>query len=192
MALEDIFRALEEQAQKEREEILGAAEAQAEAIEADAEDQAARICSACVENADTMLDLRSAREVNATRLEAKKSVARVKQEAVAAAFERAAESFASLRSSPEYPAIFRTLAAEAFEGVNGTVKVLVDPADEELARTTLAEMDVEAEVATDLTSHGGLVIAMDEGRVMRRNTVEDRLDKVETGIQSKVAEIFFS
>ncbi len=192
MALEDIFRALEEQAEREREEILSAARAQAEAIEADATDQAARICSACVENADATLDLRSAREVNAARLEAKKRVAKVKQEAVAAAFERAAVSFEGLRSSPEYREVFRTLAAEALDGVDGSVRVLVDPADEELARATLADMGVEAEVDTSLTSHGGLVVAMDGGRVMRRNTVEDRLSKVEAGIQSRVAEIFFS
>ncbi len=192
MALEDIFRALEEQAEKEREEILSAARAQAEAIEADAVDQAARICSACVENADTTLNLRSAREVNAARLEAKKQVAKVKQEAVAAAFEHAAESLGDLRSSPDYPEIFRSFAAEALDGVDGVETVQVDPADEDFARTTLADMGVAAEVNTDITSRGGLAVVMDGGRVIRRNTVEDRLAKVETGIQSKVAEILFS
>ncbi len=192
MALEDIFRALEEQAQQERDDILKAAALQAEAITADAADQAARICSTCVETADEALGKRASREANAARLEGRKRVAAVKQKAIAESFDRAAGVLSEVRASSRYPDVFRALAEEVFEGVEEGVTVLVDPLDEELARATLEQMGVSAELKAEQGTSGGLTVVMGEGRIVKRNTLADRLEKVRTDIESQVAEILFS
>ena len=192
MALEDIFRALDEQADKECEDILATARAQAEAIVADAEEQAAGICSACVEHTESAMQRKAAKQTNAARLDGKKKVASVKEAAVSDAFEKSAERLTSIRTHDTYPGIFKSLVSEALKGVSGDMVVLVDPADEALARQTLGELGVDAEVRTELTTSGGVAVLTGNGRIMRRNTLEDRLDKVHSSIQSDVAELLFS
>jgi vacuolar-type H+-ATPase subunit E/Vma4 len=192
MALEDIFRALDEQADKEVEDILATARAQAEAIEADAEEQAAGICSACVEHTESAMQRKAAKQTNAARLEGKKKVASVKEAAVSDAFDKAAERLSSLRTSDTYPAVFKSLVSEAMTGVSGDVALLVDPADEALARQTLGELGIDAEVRAELSTSGGVAVLTGNGRIMRRNSIEDRLDKVRHSIRSDVAEILFS
>ena len=192
MALEDIFRALDEQADKECEDILSTARAQAEAIVADAEEQAAGVCQACVDHTATAMERKSTKQINAARLEGKKKVASVKEAAVSEAFDKAADSLSSARSQASYPAVFKVLVQEAIAGVTGDMVLLVDPADEALGRQVLDELGVDAAVKADLSASGGVAVLTGNGRIMRRNTFEDRLDKVRHSIQSEVAEILFS
>ena len=192
MALEDIFRALDEQADKECEDIVATARAQAEAIVADAEEQAAGICTACVEHTESAMQRKSAKQINAARLEGKKKVASVKEAAVRDAFDKAADELASIRSRDTYPGVFKSLVSEAVAGVSGDMALLVDPADEALARRTLEELGIDAAVKAELSTRGGVAVLTGTGRIMRRNTFEDRLEKVSHSIQSDVAEILFS
>lgn len=192
MALEDIFRALDEQADKECEDILATARAQAAAIVADAEEQAARTCSACVERTETVMRRKAAQQVNAARLDMKKRVAAVKQESINEVFVRADGALAKVRSSPAYADVFRALLREAVDGVSGTVAVLVDPADEALARSVAAEAGFDAEIRAVLSTAGGVAVETGGGRVVRHNTFEDRVEKVRDSMQSDVAEILFS
>jgi len=192
MALEDIFRALDEQADKECDDILATARAQAEAIKADAEEQAAGICAACVEHTESAMQRKAAKRINAARLEGKKKVAAVKEAAVSDAFAKAGEKLASARTLPTYPGVFKALVAEAIAGLTGDMVLLVDPADEALARQVLGELGVDAEMRADISTSGGVAVLTGNGRIMRRNTFEDRLEKVSHSIQSEVAEILFS
>lgn len=192
MALDDIFRALDEQADEECEQILREARDHGDVILADAEDEAQRIRDQHVADADRVVRTRVAKSMNAAKLEARKRVAAVKEAAVEAAFARAEQTLADARSSARYPEAFRALAAEALAGTEGDIEVVVDPADEKLARDTLAALGVDARVGTDLTTAGGLVVVLPGGRITRRNTLENRLDKVREHAQAAVAEILFS
>jgi V/A-type H+-transporting ATPase subunit E len=192
MALEDIFRALDEQADAECEQILREARDHGDVILADAEEQAEAIRTARVADAERVTRTRASKSVNAAKLDARKRVAAVKEQAVDAAFARASELLKSVRNSERYAAAFQALAKEALEGVEGDAEVMVDPADEALASQTLAELGVQARLKTDMSSTGGLVVVLPGGRIVRRNTLEDRLDKVSEQAQAAVAEIIFS
>ena len=192
MALDDIFRALEEQAQKEREDILSAARAQADAIAEDAAEQAEGLCAARVEKTETIAKLKAAKTMNAVRLEAKKQVASIKDAAVAEAFDTAGDQLASARASEWYTDVFRSLVQEAAEGVSGEVVLLVDPADADLAKSAAADLGIDVEVRGELSTKGGVAVLTGDGRIVRRNTFEDRLEKVRQLVQSDVAEILFS
>lgn len=192
MALEDIFRALEEQAEKECEEILQDARDQAESIGAEASDQADTIRATRTEDASRITRQRASHTVNAAKLEAKKQVAAVKEEAVSDVFDRALKSLDDVRGSAGYPAVFRSLAEEAVAGLEGDLEVWVDPSDAALAEETFKAMSMGVKVRPELETRGGLVVTTDGGRIMRRNTLENRLEKVRLLAQADVAEILFS
>jgi len=192
MALEDIFKALDEQADEECEQLLREARDHGDVILADAEEQAETIRSARVSDAERVTRTRASKSVNAAKLEARKRVAAVKERAVDAAFDRASGLLGSVRGTERYATAFKTLAQEALAGVEGDVEVVVDPADEKLAAETLASLGVSARITTDIKTAGGLVVVMPGGRITRRNTLEDRLDKVREQAQAAVAEIIFS
>ncbi len=192
MALEDIFRALEEQGREESDEILRNAREQAQAISDEATDYADKLRADRVADAEQATRLKAAKSLNKARLESKKRVAAVKEAAVEAVIEAARDELGSLRGAKDYAAMFRALTEEAIAGVDGDITLLVDPADEELARSTIKELGVDAGLQTTLSTRGGVVVAAYGGKVMRRNTFEDRLEKVAGITQADVAEILFS
>jgi V/A-type H+-transporting ATPase subunit E len=192
MGLEDIFKALEEQADKDSEAVLAEARAHAEAIIGEAESSANRSREAHVAAAEKAARSRSTQDLNSVKLEARKQLAGVKERAVNDAFDAALGQLSGIRARADYPAAFRALADEALAGLEGEFVVLVDPADADLARSVLAERGLSAEVRPDLSTTGGLAVSLDGGRIMRRNTLEDRLDKLRGHAQAEVAEILFT
>jgi len=192
MALDDIFEALEQQADAEIEQIMQDARDQAEAIAEQASEDAENTRAARLEQAEKVTRSEASQSVNAAKLESKKKVAAVKEHAVDAAFDDALGMLSSVRGDAGYPAVFRALAQEALKGMSGDVEVHVDPADADLARATISELGVDAVVKPEISTTGGLVAAMQGGRITRRNTFEDRLDKVRHSAQADVAEILFS
>ncbi len=194
MALEDIFRALEEQAEQECQQVLEDARYQADAILEEAQEKAEEVRRRLVEEAEKATRLKASQAVNSARLESKKKIAAIKQETVAEVFGKVPEKAKDFRGSDSYPSTFEALLKEALVGLEGEddVQVLVDPADVELAKATLSKLGVSAEVKPDISTVGGVVVATDNGRIMRRNTLEDRLDKAQQYIQADVAELLFS
>ena len=128
----------------------------------------------------------------ARRREARKHVAAGKERAIRDVFDAALTGLAGVRARSDYPAIFRALADEALAGVEGEFELLVDAADVDLARQYLGERGAVADVKTDISTTGGLIVVTERGTVLRRNTLEDRLDKLRGLAQADVAEIIFA
>jgi vacuolar-type H+-ATPase subunit E/Vma4 len=70
--------------------------------------------------------------------------------------------------------------------------VHVDPADVDLATRTMVDMGVSAQVLGDIQSAGGLIGELDEGRIVRRNTLEDRLSRARASLQAEAAKALVS
>jgi vacuolar-type H+-ATPase subunit E/Vma4 len=189
MAIEDIFIALEEQGEQESRETLEAAREQAKGIRDDADAQAKDIREKRVELARTAAALKSARAVNSARLDGRRSVAGVKERAIVTAFDEALTKLATVRSGVGYPALFRALADEAVAGLSGGLVLLVDPADEALANAYLKSSGLAATVDATGKTSGGLTVIADGGSMLRRNTLEDRLEKFKIHGQSEIAEV---
>jgi V/A-type H+-transporting ATPase subunit E len=192
MAIEDIFRALEEQADAEVSEVLRIAQVQADAIVHEATDEAERITQARVQAAEESGRARTAKTVNAARLQARRDLAAVRDEAVDRVFTLAAEKLAATRGSASYEAVFKALAEEAMAGVEGECELLVASADAELAKRVVGEIGARCTVSPTLDTIGGVVVASDGGRIVRQNTFESRLAKVRGLAQAKVAEVLTS
>lgn len=192
MALEDIFRALEEQADKDVEAVLEEARAHAAAIREEAEREAQVAKDHRITEAERVARARSAQDLNAVRLEARKKVAAVKERAVRETFDEALTALSQVRSKPEYADVFARLVDEAVSGLEPGWDLLVDPADVDLANSTLAARGLDARVVPELSTAGGVIVSMKGGTVTRRNTLEDRLDKLRGLAQADVAETLFA
>ncbi len=191
MAIEDIFRALEEQADAECKDVLDNAKAQAEAILAEAREEAETIHRRRMEQAEVAVKSKTMQMTNAARLENRRKTAAVKERAIAGVFDGAAEKLAKYRDDPAYAGTFQALLDEALAGVSGPVDVMVDPKDRQLAESVLKTAGLTYEVKDSETS-GGVAVVAGEGRIFRRNTFEDRLAKVRQRSQAMVSEILFS
>ena len=189
MAIEDIFKALEEQGEQESRDALEAAREQARGIDEDAKAQAAHTLEVRAEAARAHAALRTTRVTNSARLEARRTVAGVKEQAIVQAFDQALANMDSLRSRADYPELFRSLAREALDGLSGEVTLMVAPQDESLALETLKESGLPGSVDATAKTRGGLTVAARGGTMLRRNTVEDRLDKYRKTGQSEIAEV---
>ncbi len=192
MALEDIFRALQEQAERDIEETLAEAHAHAAAIMEEARAEASESRVRYLDNAERTARTRSAQSMNAARLETRKQIAGVKEEAVRRAFDEAMAELGKVRDQASYGETFRALLAEALDGVEGEFELLVDPADEALAREALQQMGKTAAIKPEISTAGGVVVSTEGGHVLRRNTLEDRLEKFRGLSQAEVAGVLFA
>lgn len=187
MAIEDIFRALEEQAEDDIRALMGGARSQAAGIAEDADKQAEEVHRRMVSEAESAARTSSMHKLNAARLAAKKRVAAVKGGAIDEVFDAAKQRLADARSNASYPKLFETLLDEALENVEGERAVVVDARDSEIAERLAGQRGVRVE--TGIQTAGGVVVSTHDGRVSRRNTLEDRLEKLRHTSRSDIAEI---
>lgn len=192
MAIEDIFRALEEQADAEVNQILHVATVQADAVEHEARDEAERITKSRIALAEDAVRAKAAKAVNAARLQVRRDLAEVRDGAVDSVFAKAAERLAAMRGTPEYERVFTALAEEALSSIDVECELQVAAADAALAKKVAAKLGAAATVSPTLDTIGGLVISTHDGRVVRRNTFESRLLKVRSLAGARVAEVLTS
>lgn len=192
MALEDIFRALEEQADRDIVVVLAEAKEHAQSILEEAAVEAKLARENRIAQAEEAATQRSMQSLNAVRLEVRKRLAAAKERAVSHVFAEARDALGGIRNREDYPALFKAFVEEAVAGASEGFELLVDPADVDMAHRILSDIGIEASISADIQSSGGVVIAVDNRRIFRRNTLEDRLEKFEGAAQADVAEILFA
>jgi vacuolar-type H+-ATPase subunit E/Vma4 len=191
MAIEDILKALDEQAQADCDAVLDEAREHARLIVEEGTREAQSIHDGFHRQAERAATIEAAKQVNAARLESKMIVSSVKGDAVVDIFDLAKAKLPETRGAG-YEALFSALAAEALAGLDGAVTLHVAPADAQLASKAAAASGLPATVEPTLETAGGLVIEAHGGRVIRRNTLEDRLERTRQRMQADVAKVLFS
>jgi vacuolar-type H+-ATPase subunit E/Vma4 len=191
MAIEDIFRALEEQADAEVAEILRVAQLQADAIGQEASDEADRITESRVGAAAEAAGSRAGKSVNAAKLKARRNLAAAREEAVSKVFDVARERLASMQGSSDYETVFAALLKEA-AGVEGEFEILVAPADVALGEKAAKSLGLTAAVVASPEVANGVVVSFEGGRIVRKNTFDSRLGKVRGLAQAHVAQVLTS
>lgn len=191
MAIEDILKTLDEQAQADCVAVVAEAREHAALILDDAQRSAEVIHENFARQVERIAKSNAAKLVNGARLEAKMEVSSAKGDGVASVFEEAKGKLASVRAV-DYDRLFDLLAAEALADPGGDVAIHVADTDVDRARRAAAANGVAADVVGDLDTTGGLVVEVFGGRIIRRNTLEDRLDRVSQMVQADVARVLFS
>lgn len=192
MAIEDIFRALDEQADEEVNRILHAATVQADAIEHEAREEAERITKAKIEAAEAAVRNKATKAVNSARLQVRRDLAEVRDNAVDAVFDEAAKQLAAMRGTPEYERIFTELLKEASERIDGECEIRVAPEDADLAKKAASGLGLTFTVVPALESIGGVIVSTHEGRVVHDNTFESRLHKARNVAGTHIVEVLTS
>jgi vacuolar-type H+-ATPase subunit E/Vma4 len=191
MAIEDILRALDEQSQADCDAVIAEAKEHAKLILDDAQRSADTVHENYVRQVERIAKSGAAKLVNAARLEAKMEVSSAKGDGVTSVFETSRGRLETLRSA-DYDRLFDALAAEALADASGEVTIRVAAGDVDRAQKAAAAHGVTAQVVGDLDTAGGLVVELSGGRIVRRNTLEDRLDRVSQMVQADVARVLFS
>ena len=192
MAIEDILRALDEQADSDCRALVETAKQQAKSIMADAKAEADRIRVAKVTATETQVRSRAAQMVNAAKLERRRRITAAQESGIDQVYADAGAALSASRGTKEYEDLFRALAREASERSIGDLAVHVAPADAVLAAKVMADLGLKAEIDPSADIRGGLTVISSGGRVFRRNTFDDRLAKVRKHVQSEVARILFA
>jgi len=192
MAIEDILNALEEQAQAECDDVLAEAREHAKLIVEEGEREVQQIHDRYTRQTEHVANLAAAKKINAARLEGKMVASAAKGDALVSVFDQALGKLSELRSSGAYEELFLALAGEALEALDGPVTIHVAPADAALASRAAQAAGLTATIDSTLETAGGLVVEAYGGRVVRRDTLEDRLERARQLIQPDVAKVLFS
>lgn len=192
MAIEDILRALDEQADGDCRALVETAKQQAKSIMADAKAEADRIRVAKVTATEAQVRSRAAQMVNAAKLERRRRITAAQESGIDQVYADAGTALSATRGTKAYDDLFRALAEEASARSIGDLAVQVAPDDEALATKVMSDLGLKADIDASADILGGLTVISSGGRVYRRNTFDDRLAKVRKHVQSEVARILFA
>jgi V/A-type H+/Na+-transporting ATPase subunit E len=181
MAFENLLRSVEESAQERERELREKARVTAESIRSEAKNRAKEIENTYIAEAERSAETERNKELFLARAEIRALQTKNRHQVFQAAFTEARRQLGGFRQDPEYPAIFGRLAREAIAaiGETGNIRIHVDPKDEELCQKTVATLQLPCEIATDLSSMGGLMVSSADGEVIITNTFESRLQRAE-------------
>lgn len=182
MALDDLLRAIQTDADTERREAQEHTAAAAAALVEQARTQAAELEAelATAPERAAQTDADHTRAV--ARLRAAASVRRARELGFGTVVDGVRARLASARSTAGYPDLFATLLSQARAALPAAEELRVDPRDAELAASLAAGLRVDATLATA----GGLELTGSDGRTVR-NTIEVRLANAEPDLRQQFA-----
>ncbi len=170
MALDDLLRAIEADADEERLVADREKAASAAAIVEAAAREAAAV-EAELTRAPEAAALVAADQVRAlARLHAAGTMRVAREDAYASVLDRIRQELSAVRGSATYPAAFRALLDESRAALPDARELRVDRRDDDLATGMAGDLKVVAVLDT----WGGMELADDAGRTVR-NTLEERL-----------------
>jgi V/A-type H+-transporting ATPase subunit E len=141
-----------------------------------AEKESEQLRKSLIDETKRRIDVEKNKKIYSAREQAKDHLARARQEAYLQVFQEAAERLSLLRSNPSYEAFFNAVLSEIIESLGSEkISLHIDKKDETLCRQLIKDTGREFDIFTDLTTQGGLNGSTPDGKVVIRNTVEDRL-----------------
>jgi len=193
LALEDILRALEEQAAEQEKEILAEAETTADHTRNDGVRSAEHIYTVEHERILKPLKGEQARILNEARLYQQSEIQSRKNQLWQEALEAARSKLAEASNGKEYDRALKALISEALPEMNHEVVVVVRPADVKTAKAALKESGrKDATVEEDPECIGGASVSSPTTSTRTVNTLDARLDRFATRHGSELATRLFT
>ena len=189
MALADILRAMEQQAQDEIARVQAQAEAEAIALIAKVEEEARRIKARHLARVMPRLQQERARLLSAAKLAVQREVMLAREALLEEAFTAAHAVLAGWREQPEYPQHLRRLMGEIVHELGHELSLVIDARDAALVRCIAAELGVQAHITLGLHTAGGLEASTPDGRITVLNTIETRLQRSQQYLRRELASI---
>jgi len=176
MKYDHLIKAIEDGAEEKIREIRDSKDREINEIREHAEAESVQLRKDLLAETKRRVDVEKNKKIYSAREQAKDHLAQARHEAYLQVFHEAAVRLSSFRSSPLYEAFFKAVLAEIMESLDsGTIHLHIDKKDEVLCGRLVKDTGKEFEIVTDLTTHGGLNGSTPDGKVVIRNTIEDRL-----------------
>ncbi len=186
MALADILRAMEGEAEAEIARQREQADAAVAQIHTEAETDARAIRERHRREVLVPLQEERARRLNRARLAALRATSRARERLFAEALACARESLALLRTDASYPQVLCALVQETLSQLDGPVVIRADPRDERILRELLPG----AQLQFDLTNWGGIEARGLDGQITVTNTLEARLEQAQAQLRQQAMPLF--
>ncbi|HVP94142.1 MAG TPA: V-type ATP synthase subunit E family protein [Methanoregulaceae archaeon] len=121
------------------------------------------------------------------REEVNQNVALEHESAINEVFSKVRLALDRVRENSSYPVWFNIMLDEVLSGMTGDDIVLhVDPRDLDLCKKLVHDRGLAIQVLPDISTAGGLNGSCYEGKIIVRNTVEDRLLKAKKIMKSSI------
>jgi V/A-type H+/Na+-transporting ATPase subunit E len=183
MALEDLLRAIEAEAEADRARAADDAAAAAAAVIKRARRDANALETELADAGVAQGHAASARERALARLDAAATIRSAREEAFVSLISGIRTELAAVRETSAYPELFHALVAEGRAALPPAGVLRVDPRDADLAGGVASGLRIEP----TLDSWGGVELASDDGRTVR-NTLEERLANAELLLREGLAQ----
>ncbi|OPY36927.1 MAG: V-type ATP synthase subunit E [Methanoregula sp. PtaU1.Bin051] len=110
--------------------------------------------------------------------ERRMQLTRAKDEVFKRAFSEAKQILFSARKQPNYEIFFKKMLKEALSELEGgNIQLHIDKKDADLCRKLLAELNMNCDIITDITTAGGLNANTSDGKFVVFNTIESRFER---------------
>jgi vacuolar-type H+-ATPase subunit E/Vma4 len=192
LALDDILRALEDNAEDRIEAIKQDAQQRVNEIISEVEREASRTRRLRLKKLEDAIRSECTGIVYSGSLKAKNELIKVQEEMVGEAFRLAEQRLTEQRSKEEYPKIFELLLDECLEALDGEVVLQVRQDDRALVESLMANRQVPYRISeTRLEASGGLVASSLDGEVVVHNSFESRLSKAKKTLRLEISNALF-
>lgn len=185
MNQEELLKALEEDARKEREKLLQEAEEEARRIIAEAQQELKRLKEEDLMRWKTLLATERARALTEAKAYGMALLLEARYSILQEVFQRAEEG---LEGREDYPDVLRRLILEALEDEKGEVIAFVSGCDLPILQGMNLPAGVEVRAGE---VHLGVVITTRDGRRRVVNTLKSRLEKAKSSLMPILNEMLF-
>ncbi|MDQ7839834.1 MAG: V-type ATP synthase subunit E [bacterium] len=184
----ELIALLEREATSERERLLAEAEAQADAIRAEAHRAADEGLAATRERLQADARAALVKAKSTAMLRASSLVLQAKEDEISRVFAQASSALESLAADVRrYPEVLRRLIEEGLAALSGRGVVSVAPADQKMAEALIREHGWEATNCADPAISGGARLSSPDGRLVVTNTLASRLGRARPALAAEVA-----
>ena len=182
MALVDLLAGMEAEAAAETAQLEAETREEVDRILGDARAEARELHDQTLWSAEKENRREANRLRSAARLTAAAAVRDAHEEAFGEFLTALRSRLDTLREGASYPGVLGALIRESVAALPAGTVLRVDPRDERLVESLLAEFDAELKVSATLETVGGVELADAEDRVVR-NTIEQRLANAESALR---------
>lgn len=186
--LETLSRAIMKEAEADAQQIKEEALAKAEDIRQRAQEQAAKEREAILKQAQQEAERLKGQVVASAQLRARTLQLEHREKLLDRVFDAARQRVASLQKRSDYNRIAVQLLREALTQLNATSAVVrADAATERFLKSgALKDLNAEIKFGTALDEGTGLVVDASDGHLHFNNTLETRLQRLQSSLRSSV------
>jgi len=190
MSQEELLKALEEDARRERNSLLSDAEAEAGTIRSEALEELKRLKEEDLLKFKVSLSAEIAKATNDARAYSNGIISAARNAAIAMVREKVEDEFKRLPQRDDYPEILGKLFMEALDSI-GEVKTIVFVPESDLSifrkMDTLKDRDVRP-----VNMDSGVMVTSEDGRVKITNTIRTRLAKAMPELNVEIRRVLWN